>query len=141
MALVGVELETLVFEPDAQTTRPPPCATNLKLRYQAIKEPRLILLNYDGFYISKRIDNCASRPVLKSQSTKFGADTLTTQPTLKSVKQQVYINNATLDKPVVSCKYCGERQHIAVHLDYQIIKLDILFIDCINSVSLPTTLQ
>ena len=26
MALVGVELETLVFEPDAQTTRPPPCA-------------------------------------------------------------------------------------------------------------------
>ena len=25
MALVGVELETLVFEPDAQTTRPPPC--------------------------------------------------------------------------------------------------------------------
>ena len=23
MALVGVELETLVFEPDAQTTRPP----------------------------------------------------------------------------------------------------------------------
>ena len=29
MALVGVELETLVFEPDAQTTRPPPCA-NLK---------------------------------------------------------------------------------------------------------------
>ena len=24
MALVGVELETLVFEPDAQTTRPPP---------------------------------------------------------------------------------------------------------------------
>ena len=26
MALVGVELETLVFQPDAQTTRPPPCA-------------------------------------------------------------------------------------------------------------------
>ena len=26
MALVGVELETLVFEPDALTTRPPPCA-------------------------------------------------------------------------------------------------------------------
>ena len=25
MALVGVELETLVFEPDAQTTRAPPC--------------------------------------------------------------------------------------------------------------------
>ena len=24
MALIGVELETLVFEPDAQTTRPPP---------------------------------------------------------------------------------------------------------------------
>ena len=26
MALVGVELETLVLEPDAHTTRPPPCA-------------------------------------------------------------------------------------------------------------------
>ena len=26
MALAGVELETLVFEPDALTTRPPPCA-------------------------------------------------------------------------------------------------------------------
>ena len=31
MALVGIELETLVSEPDALTTRPPPCATNLKL--------------------------------------------------------------------------------------------------------------
>ena len=26
MALVGVELETLVFEPDTLTTGPPPCA-------------------------------------------------------------------------------------------------------------------
>ena len=26
MALAGVELETLVSEPDALTTRPPPCA-------------------------------------------------------------------------------------------------------------------
>ena len=26
MALVGVELETLVSEPDALTIRPPPCA-------------------------------------------------------------------------------------------------------------------
>ena len=25
MALVGIELETLVSEPDALTTRPPPC--------------------------------------------------------------------------------------------------------------------
>ena len=32
MALVGVELETLVFEPDAQTTRPPSCA--LKKTYE-----------------------------------------------------------------------------------------------------------
>ena len=30
MALVVVELETLVSEPDALTTRPPPCA-NFKL--------------------------------------------------------------------------------------------------------------
>ena len=28
MALVGVELETLVSEPDAQATQPPPCGTN-----------------------------------------------------------------------------------------------------------------
>ena len=27
MALVGVELQTLVSEPDSLTTRPPPCAT------------------------------------------------------------------------------------------------------------------
>ena len=27
MALAGVELETLVSEPDALTTRPPPCQT------------------------------------------------------------------------------------------------------------------
>ena len=31
MALVGVELETLVSEPDALTTRPPPCAFHLTL--------------------------------------------------------------------------------------------------------------
>ena len=31
MALVGVELETLVSEPDALTTRPPPCAFCLTL--------------------------------------------------------------------------------------------------------------
>ena len=29
MALVCVELETLVFEPDALTIRPPPCAEKL----------------------------------------------------------------------------------------------------------------
>ena len=28
MALAGVELETLVSEPDALTIRPPPCAEN-----------------------------------------------------------------------------------------------------------------
>ena len=28
MALIGVERETLVFEPDAQTTRPPPRANS-----------------------------------------------------------------------------------------------------------------
>ena len=30
MALAGVELETLVSEPDALTTRPPPCAASKK---------------------------------------------------------------------------------------------------------------
>ena len=30
MALVGIELETLVSEPDALTTRPPPCASETK---------------------------------------------------------------------------------------------------------------
>ena len=33
MALVGVEPETLVFEPDAQTIRPPPSAISLLCRY------------------------------------------------------------------------------------------------------------
>ena len=32
MALAGVEPETLVFEPDALTTRPPPCSLTLKAR-------------------------------------------------------------------------------------------------------------
>ena len=31
MALVGVELETLVSEPDALTTGPPPCAKTCNL--------------------------------------------------------------------------------------------------------------
>ena len=31
MALVGVELETLVSEPDALTTRPPPCANTINI--------------------------------------------------------------------------------------------------------------
>ena len=31
MALAGVELETLVSEPDALTTRPPPCAYSKSL--------------------------------------------------------------------------------------------------------------
>ena len=31
MALVGVKLETLVFEPDAQTTRPSPDFRNVEL--------------------------------------------------------------------------------------------------------------
>ena len=32
MAPAGVELETLVSEPDALTTRPPPCALNCNKR-------------------------------------------------------------------------------------------------------------
>ena len=32
MALASVELETLVFEPDALTTRPPPCADFLTFK-------------------------------------------------------------------------------------------------------------
>ena len=32
MALVGIELETLVSEPDALTTRPPPCAETTFLK-------------------------------------------------------------------------------------------------------------
>ena len=37
MALVGVELETLVFEPDTLTTRPPPCAGLRFLRFLSSK--------------------------------------------------------------------------------------------------------
>ena len=33
MALVSIGLETLVFEPDAQTTRPPPCAVTARIRF------------------------------------------------------------------------------------------------------------
>ena len=33
MALAGVELEALVSETDALTTRPPPCATIAQLNY------------------------------------------------------------------------------------------------------------
>ena len=35
MALVGVELETPVSEPDALTTRPPSCAISLRLHVHA----------------------------------------------------------------------------------------------------------
>ena len=34
MALVGVELETLVSESDALTTRPPPCELNSKRSFK-----------------------------------------------------------------------------------------------------------
>ena len=36
MALAGVELGTLVFEADALTTRPPPCAVKSFLAYDLI---------------------------------------------------------------------------------------------------------
>ena len=36
MALVGVELETLVFEPDAQTTRPPHSVSEIFVSFQSI---------------------------------------------------------------------------------------------------------
>ena len=38
MALAGIELETLVSEPDALTTRPPPCAL--------ARDYRLLLRHY-----------------------------------------------------------------------------------------------
>ena len=37
MELVGVELETLVSEPDALTTRPPPCKLDLSDFISAVK--------------------------------------------------------------------------------------------------------
>ena len=37
MALVGVELETLVSESDALTTRPPPCAIHKDFYYKWAK--------------------------------------------------------------------------------------------------------
>ena len=37
MALAGVELETLVSEPDALTTRPPLCALTFKQRQNFFK--------------------------------------------------------------------------------------------------------
>ena len=41
MALVGFELETLVSEPDALTTRPPPCALSNRLVYMKISENQI----------------------------------------------------------------------------------------------------
>ena len=38
--LYGVELETLVSEPDALTTRPPPCASFEAIRLKVIKKDR-----------------------------------------------------------------------------------------------------
>ena len=38
MALTGVELETLVTEPDPLTTRPPPCAHQLRFANGSNKE-------------------------------------------------------------------------------------------------------
>ena len=59
MALAGVGLETLVFEPDALTTRPPPCATcvyltNLKSSpvYQAKRRQKHLQL--DQFTVSQQ---------------------------------------------------------------------------------------
>ena len=46
MALVGVELETFVSEPDALTTRPPPCAADagkLEILRSTVELPH----NYD----------------------------------------------------------------------------------------------
>ena len=53
MALVGVALETLVFEPDAQTTRPPPLLKkktenneNEKRQNKTQLEKRLLFICY-----------------------------------------------------------------------------------------------
>ena len=58
MALAGVELETLVSEPDALTTRPPPCAliTNLRLTNSLVQTSLQLqffyeTLNFRAFYI------------------------------------------------------------------------------------------
>ena len=59
MALAGVGLETLVFEPDALTTRPPPCATcvyltNLKSSPVYHAKRRQKHLQLDQFTISQQ---------------------------------------------------------------------------------------
>ena len=53
MALVGIELETLVSEPDALTTRPPPCAEfnrffeNVGSWYEQRHQPNVLFLLYE----------------------------------------------------------------------------------------------
>ena len=51
MALVGIELETLVSEPDALTTRPPPCAILAIVKILAIVEIVVILAILDIFAV------------------------------------------------------------------------------------------
>ena len=55
MALVGVELETLVSESEALTTRPPPCAKVRKICRQSIliSLKRLLLAIYDAIFAKR----------------------------------------------------------------------------------------
>ena len=57
MALVGIELETLVSEPDALTTRPPPCALTKSDLY-----PKQIISQvapHSGTVVTSSVKSCS----------------------------------------------------------------------------------
>ena len=65
MALVGIELETLVSEPDALTTRPPPCARLVKnsvihIRVNLLAHSIGLIVKHDSFVISKEQSKIAA---------------------------------------------------------------------------------
>ena len=62
MALVGVELETLVFEPDALTTRPPPCARKKSFVFLILEEK--IVSNFLNDAFDNLVGSSNSIPLL-----------------------------------------------------------------------------
>ena len=48
MALIGIELKTLVSEPDALTTRLPPCAQRIFFLASQLRAPKQLDFEYSG---------------------------------------------------------------------------------------------